>query len=66
VSVVRPSSSRNIFARIYSTDNGSLVFRILVNVIVIGLIVGCLVDVAAVVGAILGEVFILVCNFRCR
>jgi hypothetical protein len=28
VSVVRPSSSRNIFARIYSPDNGSVVFRI--------------------------------------
>jgi hypothetical protein len=28
VSVVRPSSSRNIFARIYSTDNGFVVFRI--------------------------------------
>jgi hypothetical protein len=28
VSVVWPSSSRNIFARIYLTDNGSVVFRI--------------------------------------
>jgi hypothetical protein len=28
VSVVWPSSSRNMFARIYSTDNGSVVFRI--------------------------------------
>jgi hypothetical protein len=28
VSVVRPSSSRNIFAKIYSTDNRSSVFRI--------------------------------------
>jgi hypothetical protein len=28
VSVVRPSSGRNIFARIYSTDNVSVVFRI--------------------------------------
>jgi hypothetical protein len=28
VSVVRPSSSKNIFARIYSTNNGSVVFRI--------------------------------------
>jgi hypothetical protein len=27
VSVVRPSSGGNIFARIYSTDNGSVVFR---------------------------------------
>jgi hypothetical protein len=27
VSVVRPSSGRNIFPRIYSTDNGSVVFR---------------------------------------
>jgi hypothetical protein len=28
VSVIRLSSSRNIFARIYSTDDGSVVFRI--------------------------------------
>jgi hypothetical protein len=26
--ILRPSSSRNIFARIYLTDNGSVVFRI--------------------------------------
>jgi hypothetical protein len=32
VSVIRPSSSRDIFARTYSTDNGSIVFRILVNI----------------------------------
>jgi hypothetical protein len=31
ISVIRPSSGRNIFARTYSTDNGSVVFRILVN-----------------------------------
>jgi hypothetical protein len=28
VSVIRPSSSRNVFARTHSTDNGSVVFRI--------------------------------------
>jgi hypothetical protein len=32
VSVIRPSSSRNIFARTYSTDDGSVVFRILLNI----------------------------------
>jgi hypothetical protein len=32
VSVVQPSSSRNIFARNYSTDNGYVAFRILVNI----------------------------------
>jgi hypothetical protein len=31
VLVVRPSSGRNIFARIYSTDNGSVVFRGLIG-----------------------------------
>jgi hypothetical protein len=38
--------------RIYSTDNGSVVFRIYLTLwitIVIGLIVGCFVDVVAVV-----------------
>jgi hypothetical protein len=32
VSVVRPSSGRNIFARIHSTDNGSVVFTIQLTV----------------------------------
>jgi hypothetical protein len=32
ISVLRPSSSRRIFFRTYSTDNGSVGFRILINV----------------------------------
>jgi hypothetical protein len=50
--VVRPSSSRHVFARIHSTDNGSVGFRIWLTLwvtIVISLIVGCLVDMVAVV-----------------
>jgi hypothetical protein len=33
VSVIRPSSGRNIFARNYSTDSRSVVFRILVDIV---------------------------------
>jgi hypothetical protein len=47
VSVVRPSSSINTFARIYSIDNGPVVFRIYLTLwitIVIGFVVGCFVE----------------------
>jgi hypothetical protein len=47
VSVVRLSSSRNTFARIYSIDNGFIVFRIYLTLwitIVIGFVVGCFVE----------------------
>jgi hydrogenase-4 membrane subunit HyfE len=50
--VVRPSSGRNKFARFYSSDNGSVVFRIYLTLwitIVIDLKVDCFVDVVAVV-----------------
>jgi hypothetical protein len=61
VSVVRPSSGRNILVRITHWQRIRC-FKNIVNIIVIGLIVGCLADVVP----IMGDVFILVYNFMCR
>jgi hypothetical protein len=60
VSVVRPSSSKNIlFARITQLTTDPLLQNI-VNIIVVGLITRYLVDMVAV----MGDVFILVYNFH--
>jgi hypothetical protein len=70
MSVIRPSSGRPIFARTYSTDNGSVVFRILVIImndcsdrfivgrLLIDMIAILLIKIRIVVAAIIWSMFL--------